>query len=108
MYVKFDIGYFIRICLVKFSSYRALYVMAKVRFIVAGHINPFVTGRTYSSPVQLLFSSLGTSGSHFSMLPTTVKFLYSVKTHCWSHSDSDQTVVVMNVVCVTFWCEKLW
>jgi len=47
MYLKFDIGYFMKICLAKFALFRALYVMAKVRFIVAGHINPFVTSGTY-------------------------------------------------------------
>ena len=107
-YVKSDMGYFMKICLGKFGSYRTLYMMAKLRFIVAGHINPFVTNGTYLPPYHYFFSPLVTSRSHFSMLPSTMNFLYSVKTHCpsamLSVSQSFRPSSCIYYSCYIEWC----
>jgi len=43
-------------------------------------LNPFVTSGTYMSHLQIVFAkSTGIPVSHFSMLPSTLKYLYSVK-----------------------------
>ena len=46
-----------------------------------GLLNPFVTSGTYMSHIQRVFSkSAGITVSHFfSMLPSTLKYLYSVE-----------------------------
>jgi hypothetical protein len=109
MFVKFDTGCFMKICPVKFGSYRALYMMARVCVIVAGHINPLVTSGTYWPQHHYFLVRWGRGGpsSPFCLLPWTFYTLWKHTAYqLWSMLPVSQCFRPNS--CVYYSCSVEW